>query len=745
MDVRSVGPGYVEGPRSPSRTFTKVAVPLGTPSAIAPANGSTLTFPNDKLVVRWTPVTRADHYRVQYASSPSFATGTLLWSDTDLIREASVIQVETFGQTVYWRVRAESGANTSVGAWSSIRSFRVVWPTTVTLTAPADGATVTAPTLTWAPVAGARGYEIQVDDDPTFDEPLFTDHAVKPCIGWEAEYLPSTFYWRVRAQSYHAATGGWSEVRSVSISPSGDPPPDIDPVALVAPVLGGPADGATNVDVAADPLTWTPVDVTVGYDLQIVEADDDWFEFGVGLPTARGVPVIPGVDNGTTYKWRVRANATGHLSEIGPWSAARTFTTPTVAPMTLTSPSTGVTRVQRDLLFTWIGHPSAPVARVEFSRTASFDELIWFGVSGTSMSALRDAMPLGTWYWRVTAGRGEVRARSETRLITLIDDSPPVGTIGYPYERTSFESFPLQGQAEDTFGTIDRTAVSADGLSWTEYASDEQPTWSTISPEHGGTTYGPRQIFMKWRDDSGNWSQPVRSFFCYVSAIDFVLCDVVPPTVTRPVVRLGAQSSLSYGLVPVRATWVGSDATAGIARYEVALRTDGGAWVTVANDIASSVWNGLVSPGHTYQFRVRAEDGANLTSEWATGSAIKLSAYSELSSAVKYSGKWTSNTSTAYWGGKARSSTVAGSKATFTFTGHSLAIVSRLGPGRGKAEIWIGSTKMATVDLGSAAYTSQRIIWSGTWTSSATRTVTIKVLGTSGRPRVEVDGFIVGS
>jgi hypothetical protein len=37
------------------------------------------------------------------------------------------------------------------------------------------------------------------------------------------------------------------------------------------------------------------------------------------------------------------------------------------------------------------------------------------------------------------------------------------------------------------------------------------------------------------------------------------------------------------------------------------------------------------------------------------------------------------------------------------------------------------------------------LIWSANYTTSATRTITIKVLGTSGRPRVDVDGFIVGT
>lgn len=228
----------------------------------------------------------------------------------------------------------------------------------------------------------------------------------------------------------------------------------------------------------------------------------------------------------------------------------------------------------------------------------------------------------------------------------------------------------------------------------------------------------------------------------YVVDLDL---DTTSPKATVPTSKPRAATNLSSGRITTRIAWTGSDVGSGVARYELAQRTDSGAWTTVSTNLTSPTIDRPLAPGHTYAFRVRAVDGANLTSAWATGTVFRVTGYSELSSAVKYSGTWSSTASTAYWGGKAKSSTRAGAKAVFTFTGRSLAVVSRLGPGRGKAEIWIGTTKMATVDLYSASYSSQRVIWSGAWTTSAKRTVTIKVLGTNGRPRVEVDGFVVGS
>ena len=64
---------------------------------------------------------------------------------------------------------------------------------------------------------------------------------------------------------------------------------------------------------------------------------------------------------------------------------------------------------------------------------------------------------------------------------------------------------------------------------------------------------------------------------------------------------------------------------------------------------------------------------------------------------------------------------------------------------RGKAQVFVNGVLKATVDLYSAATKKRVVVWSQTYTTSATRTITIKVLGTAGRQRVDVDGFIVGS
>ena len=77
--------------------------------------------------------------------------------------------------------------------------------------------------------------------------------------------------------------------------------------------------------------------------------------------------------------------------------------------------------------------------------------------------------------------------------------------------------------------------------------------------------------------------------------------------------------------------------------------------------------------------------------------------------------------------------------------GRTVELVSRTGPARGKARIYVNGVLKATVDLYAASYQNQRVVWTASWSSTAKRTITVRVVGTSGRPRVDLDAFVVGS
>jgi hypothetical protein len=57
--------------------------------------------------------------------------------------------------------------------------------------------------------------------------------------------------------------------------------------------------------------------------------------------------------------------------------------------------------------------------------------------------------------------------------------------------------------------------------------------------------------------------------------------------------------------------------------------------------------------------------------------------------------------------------------------------------------VFVDGVAVATVDLGRLAAGSRQIVWARTWASPGRHVVKIQVLGTPGRTRVDVDGFIV--
>ena len=50
---------------------------------------------------------------------------------------------------------------------------------------------------------------------------------------------------------------------------------------------------------------------------------------------------------------------------------------------------------------------------------------------------------------------------------------------------------------------------------------------------------------------------------------------------------------------------------------------------------------------------------------------------------------------------------------------------------------------LTTIDLRAATGDYRAVVWSRTWSTSVTRTVKVVVVGTSGRPRVDLDAFAV--
>ena len=216
----------------------------------------------------------------------------------------------------------------------------------------------------------------------------------------------------------------------------------------------------------------------------------------------------------------------------------------------------------------------------------------------------------------------------------------------------------------------------------------------------------------------------------------------VLPRVTAPVASLRTAATLSGSSAPVHLTWSGSDVGGpGIDHYILRRSTNGAAWTLVASPIGRTV-DLFVATSGTVRFQVSAVDTNGNPGAWATGPTLTPRLIQQSSTAVHYGRGWTTTTSSVFAGGSARYAKTAGSTASYAFTGRSIALVSTTALSRGKVKVYVNGVYLATVDLRSSSTRYRALVWQRTWTTSATRTIKLVVVGTAGRPRVDLDAFV---
>ena len=79
----------------------------------------------------------------------------------------------------------------------------------------------------------------------------------------------------------------------------------------------------------------------------------------------------------------------------------------------------------------------------------------------------------------------------------------------------------------------------------------------------------------------------------------------------------------------------------------------------------------------------------------------------------------------------------------YSFTGSAIAVVGRKGPTRGRAEIRIDGVLVATVSAWATSTSGRWLLFSRAVDPSRPHTIEVRVLGTAGRPRFDVDAFLV--
>jgi hypothetical protein len=200
---------------------------------------------------------------------------------------------------------------------------------------------------------------------------------------------------------------------------------------------------------------------------------------------------------------------------------------------------------------------------------------------------------------------------------------------------------------------------------------------------------------------------------------------------------------LSGTAIPITVSWTGADAGSGVATYTLEHSTNGGAtWSIVASGQtgrrATRRWHPRDRIGSGFARR----QGGQYVAESATAAIRSGRLVQQGSSAVTWKGTWTRATSSVYSGGSSRYTKVANRSAKYAFTGRSIALISSRATNRGKVRIFINGVDQGVVDLRKASTQHRAVVWQRTWTSTVRATIRVVSLGTSTRPRVDVDAFV---
>ncbi len=314
---------------SSTRKFVTPNSAPTVPTPSSPANGATVTSVQPTLTV--TNSTDADGttptYHFQVSATSSFTTiavenlsvaqgsGSTSWLVSSALGNLT---------TYYWRVRAYDGV--AYSSWSSSRSFYVNQPvannppTVPTLSAPADGATMTSlqPTLVIVNSTDPEGttpvYHFQLSALSGFSSITVENLSVaqgQSTTTWQvtpALNNLTTYYWRVRASDGQAYSA-WSGSRSFYVNqPSGNNPP-------TAPTCSSPTNAAkvssltpdliinNATDPNGDPLTYQFELYSASFSTLISQSS--MITQGSGNTTTWRVPVT--LSQKTIYTWRARA------------------------------------------------------------------------------------------------------------------------------------------------------------------------------------------------------------------------------------------------------------------------------------------------------------------------------------------------------------------------------------------------------------------------------------------------------
>ncbi|HVQ22571.1 MAG TPA: hypothetical protein VMT36_04815, partial [Candidatus Saccharimonadia bacterium] len=272
------------------------------------------------------------------------------------------------------------------------------------------------------------------------------------------------------------------------------------------------------------------------------------------------------------------------------------------------------------------------------------------------------------------------------------------------------------------------------------YAAERWGDFSGVAFDPAGT--GAAWTGAEYPTSDGAWG----------TRVSRLVFDTDAPSTVTPSQAIVVPSSLS-GTAAIRLSWpASSDATSGVALYEVAQNIDGSGFETITSSASSTsigrrvaytaIGGAIADTGCSpVQYEVRAMDGYGNTGVYQPGSILCPQLY-QTSSGVTYSSGWHTSSGSAYSAGSTRYASTAGNSASFKVTARNVAIVSTLAKSRGSFKVYVDGALKATVSTYSSTTRYRQVVWQFGWSTRSKHTIKIVIKGTSRHPRVDFDAIL---
>jgi len=243
------------------------------------------------------------------------------------------------------------------------------------------------PVLSWSRVAGATGYQLQIDNDSNFSSPEVSASTKNSRFVPAINLAPGTQHWRVTAVKSGASPSWASSTFSVS--------------AVTVPVPTAPANGEVLPQPDRPPLLrWQTSRGATSYTVE-VDGDAD-FIGATSYSTKTTSLALPKALPAGDYFWRVTASLGQGLNSVP--SAASSFILSALPAPTLTYPVDDINTALEDVVFDWQPVPGAvtydvQVATDEFFNNFAFEAKNLYGSRYSPPTTLYNDQ----FWWRVRA------------------------------------------------------------------------------------------------------------------------------------------------------------------------------------------------------------------------------------------------------------------------------------------------------------------------------------------------------